>query len=122
MYFTCIDSICLLQLTPSTQGVGIMINCGGQCILVSSFQNQYCAELIQRCNQAECNQRLYNLSTCISAETGIIITDTPIQTNIIATITTEMTMEQTQESIPTTVYKTETTNRLTEAQNVSPYY
>ena len=85
-----------------------MINCGGQCNLASSFQNQHCAELIQQCNQAECNQRLYNLSTCISAETGIIITDTPIQTNIRDAVTTEMTMEQTQESIPTTV---KTTNR-----------
>ena len=103
-----IGSLCSLRLTPSTQGVRIIINCGGQCTVASSFQNRYCAELIQRCNQAECNQRLYNLSTCISAETGIIITDTPIQTNIRDAVTTEMTIEQTQESIPTTV---KTTNK-----------
>ena len=96
-----------------------MINCGGQCNLASSFQNQHCAELIQQCNQAECNQRIYNLSTCISTETGIIITDMSIQPTVRDDIKNITTMEQLQASIPNSVYKTETTNR-TEAQNVSP--
>ena len=77
------------------QWIGIIINCSGNCSLASSFQNYQCVDLfnelgIQQCNQASCTPRTYNLSACITPETGLR-TYTPTTTETInnnATATT----------------------------------
>ena len=116
------DSLCSLQLVPRTGDVGYVINCSGQCTAASSFQYSQCVDLfnildIQHCNQPECSSKTYNLSACITAETGINTTFTTNQnancqynrdrdadTNSIATT------EQSQACTPTTIY-TETTDK-----------
>ena len=76
MYLLYIDSLCLLQLIPCMQSIGITIKCGGNCGLLSNFQNYQCVDLVNelgiQCNQIQCSPRVYNLSMCISTETGAI--------------------------------------------------
>ena len=100
--------------------LAITINCGGQCIVVSSFQAHQCEDLVNelgipQCNQAECSPRLYNLSACTNVENEVNITDITIQNSVTAeqsqarsTTTTLRRMEQPQESSTTTVLITET--------------
>ena len=108
------DSRCSLQLTPRIQNVGITINCGGQCGIVSSFMYSHCVDLfdelgIQRCIQAECNTRIYNLS--ITRENEITTSDMPIQSNAMDDVTNDMTTEKIQANIPITVHRLDSTNR-----------
>ena len=116
------DSLCSLRVTPRILNVGITINCGSQCSLGSSFQyNGQCVDLfdelgIQQCTQAECNTRIYNLSITREFINEATPSDMSIQANAMDDVTNDMTMEQSQASIPTTVHRPETTNR-TEAQN-----
>ena len=96
------------------QGVlGITVDCSGQCTFTSIYQNYQCVDLVNdlgiQCSQPSCSTRVYNLSTCVTAENGIIIRDTTIQTNVGNGVVNDMTTEQSQARIPTTVHRTETT-------------
>ena len=118
------DSLCSLQLIPRMQGIGFTFNCGAQCSLTSYLLNEQCVDLInelglqQYCSQTECSPRVYNLSACITPETGITIRDTLIQTTVRDSVINDLTTGQSQASTPTTVYRTETTSR-TDGQNIS---
>ena len=120
-----IDSLCTLRLVPRTGGIGIIVNCGGQCGPDISILNNddRCANLfntlgIEQCNyQESCNQTVYDLSTCIIASTEINTTvlqtttnqntdsqynrDGDAVTNSIATT------EQAQACTPTIIYRTD---------------
>ena len=109
--------------TNAKYGIGFAFDCSGQCNIASVFQDYQCIDLldelgIQQCNQAQCSPRIYNLSACITAENRMIIGDTTIQTTVRDSVIKDMTTEQSEASIPTTVYREETTGR-TEAQDVS---
>ena len=76
--YTCIDTLCSLRLMPNMHTVGITMDCGGQCSLISNYQNDVCVNLfnelgIQQCNQTQCSPRVYNLCAC-NTEAGIITT------------------------------------------------
>ena len=119
-----IDSLCTLRLVPRIGGVGINVNCGDQCGPSSSFQyDSRCIKHfnslgIQQCNQPECNQTVYDLSTCITADTEINTTTLYTTTNQNtdcqcnrdrdADTSSIATTGQSQACIPTIVYITET--------------
>ena len=121
------DSLCSLQLAPRTGDVGIIVDCGNQCTLASSFlYHGQCTDLfsalgIQRCNQQECSPKIYNLSACITAETEI---NTMYTTNQNANCQCNRDRDAVTNSIASTyiptinVYRTDTINR-TEAQNIN---
>ena len=118
--YTYTDSLCSLEINPTMQSIGIVMNCGGLCTLSTAIQYGQCDFFstlgIQNCNQRQCRPKNYNLSACITTETAINPTSSTshVNTNSIATT------EQPQTTTTTIVHRaiTETAGR-TDAQDIS---
>ena len=95
------------------QGVlGITLDCNGQCSLTSNFNTYQCVDLVNdlgiQCSQASCSTRAYNLSACVTAENGMIVSDMTIPGNDRGNSAVyDMTTEQSQAA--STVIREETT-------------
>ena len=106
--------------------VGIIVDCSDQCRPASSFQYGLCIDLfntlgIEQCNLESCSSVVYNLSGCITEETGITTTSQNAVCQCSSdreAVPNDITMGQSQVGTSTVIYRTETINK-TEAQNVS---